>query len=40
MWIKLNFKLTVFKLTIQFNIEKIRKFQIFWQKFELSGTSN
>ena len=30
----------MFKLTIQFNIEKIGKFQKFWKKFELSGTSN
>ena len=39
-WIKWNFELTVFELTVQFNIEKIGKFQRFWQKFELGGTSN
>ena len=39
-WIKWNFKLTVFELTVQFNTEKIGKFQRFWKKFELSGTSN
>ena len=39
-WIKWNFELTIFELTIQFNIEKIGKFQRFWKKFALSGTSN
>ena len=39
-WIKWNFKLTMFELTVQFNIEKIGKLQRFWKKFELSGTSN
>ena len=39
-WIKWNFELTVFDLTIQFNIEKIGKFHRFWKKFELGGTSN
>ena len=38
--IKWNFELTVFELTVQFNIEKIGKLQRFWKKFELSGTSN
>ena len=39
-WIKWNFELTMFELTVQFNIEKIGKLQRFWKKFELSGTSN
>ena len=36
---KWNFELTVFELTVHFNIEKIGKLQWFWKKFELSGTS-
>ena len=40
LWIKGNFELTMFELTIQFNIKKIGKFHRFWKKFELSGTSN
>ena len=39
-WIKWKFELTMFALTVQFNIEKIGKFQRFWEKFELSGTLN
>ena len=35
-----NFKLTIFKLTIHFNIEKIGNLQRFESKFELSRTSN
>ena len=31
-WIKWNFELTMFELTIQFNIEKIGKFDRFWKK--------
>ena len=34
-----NFDLTVFKLTVYFNIGKIGKWQRFSKKFELSGTS-
>ena len=39
-WIKWNYELTMFELTVQFNIEKIGKFHRFWKKFELSETSN
>ena len=39
-WIKWEFELTVFELTVQFNIEQIGKLHRLWKKFELSETSN